>query len=153
MEDLPKTIDKDDRDDHFALIESTIPAVFGADVIQTVGQGGQGRALLIESKETKEQLVAKVYASIRIARNEVRAFELIGKHQNIVNLLQFREGQPDPRPQGITLILEYCDLGDLLSWKKDALEEEEPIDEAFIWHVLLSLSSAFAFLHWGHGTD
>lgn len=45
--------------------------------------------------------------------------------------------------------MEYCDGGDLVTFKEYFEVMKMGVPEGFIWHILISLSSALAFLHTG----
>lgn len=121
-------------------------------MIRTLGQGGQGRALLIRTRDTRKlNAVTKLYGDPDQARRELQILELIGSNPNVIDLLEFFEGKPDPR--GITVVLEYCAGGDLMHFKERALAAQTAVTEDFIWVAGVSIVSALAFLHSGYHMD
>jgi serine/threonine protein kinase len=60
--------------------------------------------------------------------------------------------RPIPDPRVAHMVFEYCELGDLWHLAEKYKNAGKTPPEGFIWHVLLQLSEALAFLHFGHGS-
>jgi serine/threonine protein kinase len=118
-----------------------------------LGEGSQGRAILMERRDSTSFVVAKIFANEHSARAELQAFRNdIGEHENLVRMVDAWE-YDKPIPGSSVLVLEYCELGTLSDYKDRLRNRREAVAEGFIWHVALSLSQALAYLHCGYDTD
>ena len=118
-----------------------------------LGEGGQGRVLLLENTiSAGELVVAKIFAKENDAREEIRMLkEEIGQHTNLVTMI--RDWLPGaPIPGVSVLFLQYCNEGSLCDYRDSLCDKETPIPESTIWHVAISLGRALAFLHSGWPT-
>ncbi|KAL8630079.1 hypothetical protein Q9189_004215 [Teloschistes chrysophthalmus] len=133
--------------------------------IKTLGRGGQGTAHLLKSRTTGALIVCKVIYK------DQRHYQDHFAYKRGDELYILRDALlPNPRiisihsaltsSTHIQLYLEYCDGGDLSSlirkfhhrWNHETREwNYHRIPEAFIWHVLLQLAEALAYIH--HGRD
>jgi serine/threonine protein kinase len=52
-----------------------------------------------------------------------------------------------------TMLLEYCEGGDLSRCKNEYLKQSRAVPEMLIWKYFLQIAEALAFLHWGYGTE
>jgi serine/threonine protein kinase len=120
-------------------------------VKEKLGEGGQGRAILVENTaEPGVPLVAKFFAKESDAREEIDMLKIeIGRHGNIVTMVQ--EWGPSSFIPGVSvLFLEYCDRGTLVDYREALSKKQQPVAEGMIWHVSISLGRALAFLHSGY---
>ena len=54
-----------------------------------------------------------------------------------------------PHHAEVSLVLEYCDAGDLEQVLGRHIQRRQPFDEDYIWHLLHDIGAALAFLHHG----
>ena len=122
-------------------------------VREQLGEGGQGRAMLVERSDVPgNYAVAKIFAKESDARDEIHMLKTAsGQHSNLVRMIE--EWFPDrPIPGVSVLFLEYCEQGSLSDYRETFVEGKKPIPEAVLWHVATSLGRALAFLHTGWPT-
>ncbi|KAI4242712.1 MAG: hypothetical protein LQ352_007186, partial [Teloschistes flavicans] len=135
------------------------------DKVKTVGQGGEGTAHLLKSRNTGSLVVCKVIF------RKLRLYQPPSPYTRGDELFFLRDAlPPNPRiihlhsaltsPTQVQLYLGYCDGGDLSSLLRRTHYRYNPetrnwdyhrIPESFIWHVFLQLAEALAYIH--HGRD
>ncbi|KAL8765355.1 MAG: hypothetical protein Q9209_007541 [Squamulea sp. 1 TL-2023] len=118
--------------------------------IKDIGEGGFGRVELRKHKKTSQLLVLKttrfavefidkVPAEVHIIR------DILGNvHRNLPKLYHFNHSFAQ-----LEYWMEYCDGGDLVSLYEYHQDENLFIPEGFLWHSLVQLASALAFIHTG----
>jgi serine/threonine protein kinase len=134
-------------------VEERIEKRTGYVVKQNLGQGGQGRAILLEQDVRQpgpKQVVVKIFAKERDAKIEIDFLRSYSRgHSNLVSMLE--NWQPNFRIPGVSaLALEYCDQGTLYEWRDRYRQRQQAVPESAIWHVAISIARALAYLHSGH---
>ena len=120
--------------------------------LRTLGQGGNGKCILLERQPNKELRVCKLTRGIQrincnqVAR-EVRTLRDVLPANGRV--LRFYDAVQSIRQ--CQIYTEYCDGGDLGDLINHYLWYRITIPESFIWHCFLQLAEGLAFIH--HGYD
>ncbi|MCJ1363918.1 hypothetical protein MMC16_003027 [Acarospora aff. strigata] len=118
------------------------------DELQHVGEGGQGSCSLIRRCRDNKLMVLKTITNSHLSLGvpiDIRILrDLLPPHRRIAGLLN-----SSILPDRTELYLEFCDAGDLQDLIDTYLTRRTLIPEPFLWHVLVQLSEALAFLHDG----
>lgn len=116
-----------------------------------IGKGGEGRCHLMERVRDNKLVVRKsVRHPMRMANGNPTEAEILQnilpKHNRIANLLYFNSDSSTAQ-----LYFDYYPGNDLENLTENYYARYQRIPEGFIWHVLMELSEALAFIH--HGFD
>lgn len=116
-----------------------------------IGKGGEGRCHLMERVRDNKLVVRKsVRHPMRMANGNPTEAEILQnilpKNDRIANLLYFNSD-----PSTAQLYFDYYSGNDLENLAENYYARYQRIPEGFLWHVLLELSEALAFIH--HGFD
>ncbi|KAL8931581.1 MAG: hypothetical protein Q9216_007150, partial [Gyalolechia sp. 2 TL-2023] len=120
--------------------------------IKRLGTGGQGTAHLLKTPRRGSLVVCKViphHRSHKYVESELAFLrDILRPHPRIVRIRSALVS-----PIQTQLYLDYYNGGDLTSFmeKYHYGLHSHPIPESFIWHTLLQLSEALAYIH--HGYD
>ncbi|KAL8781843.1 MAG: hypothetical protein Q9213_005818, partial [Squamulea squamosa] len=118
--------------------------------IKDIGEGGFGKVELRKHKKTFQLLALKITRSavehIDNVPAEVHIIrDILGNvHSNLPKLYHFNHSLAQ-----LEFWMEYCDGGDLVSLCEYHQDEHLFIPEGFLWHSLVQLTSALAFIHTG----
>ncbi|KAL6711372.1 hypothetical protein ACN47E_005903 [Coniothyrium glycines] len=123
-----------------------------------LGQGGDGTVYAYEHIHTKLLIAAKMPSkyhtgSALCIRDEIANFKKLGNHAHLVQAFECRPGTETIKP---SILLEYCELGDLPSYRdRWAVEQylqgtRNGLPEATIWKLLRDISLGLDFIHNGH---
>lgn len=122
-------------------------------VKQKLGEGGQGRAVLVENKKDDggpKIAVAKMFAKECDAVAEIQMLKHdVGQHANLVKMYPWTSRNESPIRGINILVLEYCDIGSVSDYRDQLVQGKKPVDETLIWHITISLAKALAYLHTG----
>jgi hypothetical protein len=122
--------------------------------VMMLGSGGFGSADLMIHQPTNLQVVCKTFRLKNTKEPDevdiMRTLFIRAGHRHICAYLHYFHQQPD-LTHG-RLMLEYCDQGDLHYYRRRHEKAKQKVSESFLWHVMVQLSSALAFLHTGLGT-
>ncbi|KAL8846810.1 MAG: hypothetical protein Q9221_008118 [Calogaya cf. arnoldii] len=116
--------------------------------IRSIGEGGFGKIDLHRHNRTAKLLILKTTRSIVEYINNVPAEvyiirDILGnRHSNLPKLYHFNHSLAQ-----LEYWMEYCDGGDLVTLGGYFGTMGRAVPEGFLWHILVSLSSALAFLH------
>ena len=116
---------------------------------EDIGKGGQGECSLVKRHKDGKPFVLKTIQKLALSKGnipmEIRVTNnVLPRNKRIVRLYR-----AVAFPDYAHLFLEYCDGGDLTSLIDKYSSSSLQIPEAFIWHVVVHLSEALAFLHRG----
>jgi serine/threonine protein kinase len=126
-------------------------SVPGYQTVKSLKTGGMSDAILL----VKDRRHGKLFIAKRVSASgspyeraaaELRTLNCIRRGQNL-NLM--KEHFWDPSRNHLTLILEYCDAGNLDDMIQLYRKRGQRVGEGFLWHVLLGIANALAYLHWG----
>ncbi|KAL8884644.1 MAG: hypothetical protein Q9215_007357, partial [Flavoplaca cf. flavocitrina] len=118
--------------------------------VKDVGEGGFGKVELRKHKKTGQLLVLKTTRTVveHIGNVPAEVYiirDILGNvHDNLPKLFHFNHSFAQ-----LEYWMEYCDGGDLVTFMEYHLMNNTLIPEGFLWHALISLTSALAFLHTG----
>ncbi|KAL9606611.1 MAG: hypothetical protein Q9204_009458, partial [Flavoplaca sp. TL-2023a] len=118
--------------------------------VKDVGEGGFGKVELRKHKKTGQLLVLKTTRTVveHIGNVPAEVYiirDILGNvHDNLPKLFHFNHSFAQ-----LEYWMEYCDGGDLVTFMEYHLLKNTLVPEGFLWHALISLTSALAFLHTG----
>ncbi|KAL8877342.1 MAG: hypothetical protein Q9192_008690, partial [Flavoplaca navasiana] len=118
--------------------------------VKDVGEGGFGKVELRKHKKTGQLLVLKTTRTVveHIGNVPAEVYiirDILGNvHENLPKLHHFNHSFAQ-----LEYWMEYCDGGDLVTFMEYHLMNNTLVPEGFLWHALISLTSALAFLHTG----
>jgi serine/threonine protein kinase len=132
----------------------------GLSHIRNLGYGGQANVELWGGAVGGKIFAAKIFKvessyaahSSKIEHHILTNLKKHNPNANIVNVVGPLLTDT-PKRHHFTLLLEYCDLGDLADYKQAANRREQAVSEEFIWNVFSQISSALAYLHTGLGSE
>ena len=124
-------------------------SVPGYSVVKSLKTGGMSEAILV----VRDKRHGKLYIAKRVSGRdssrtmaELNTLYRIPQGQNLNYMVdQFCNS----RRTHLTFILEYCDGGTLHDMIQQHRRSGRKISEAFLWHAMLGIANALAFLHWG----
>lgn len=119
--------------------------------IRVLGKGSYGLASLVEDLDTGEQLVSKDInlqcvkkaSDLEDIMKEIKILKLV-RHPNIV---QFRDCCQDMAAMSMTIMMEYCDGGDLAQKLAQHQAGNARMSEDLIASILIQLLMALRYLH------
>ncbi|KAI4261698.1 MAG: hypothetical protein L6R42_003105, partial [Xanthoria sp. 1 TBL-2021] len=118
--------------------------------VRDVGEGGFGKVELRKHKTTAQLVVLKTTLTVVDYIDNIPAEvyiirDILGNvHANLPKLYHFNHSLAQ-----LEYWMEYCDGNDLVTFEEYHLLTKTLVPEGFLWHTLISLSSALAFLHTG----
>ncbi|KAL8903341.1 MAG: hypothetical protein Q9171_007435, partial [Xanthocarpia ochracea] len=118
--------------------------------VKDIGEGGFGKVELRKHKKTAQLLVLKTTRTAVKYINNIPAEvyiirDILGNmHPNLPKLYHFNHSLAQ-----LEYWMEYCDGGDLVSLSEYYQTKNLTIPEGFLWHSLIQLTSALAFIHTG----
>ena len=118
--------------------------------VKDVGEGGFGKVELRKHKKTGQLLVLKTTRTVveHIGNVPAEVYiirDILGNvHDNLPKLFHFNHSFAQ-----LEYWMEYCDGGDIVTFMEYHLLNNTLVPEGFLWHTLISLTSALAFLHTG----
>jgi serine/threonine protein kinase len=124
-------------------------SVPGYSVVKSLKTGGMSEAILV----VRDKRHGKVYIAKRVSGRgssrtmaELNTLRRIRQGQNLNYMVDhfWNLGRTH-----LTFILEYCDGGTLEDMIQQHRRSGRRISEAFLWHAVLGIANAIAFLHWG----
>ena len=116
--------------------------------IKQLGLGGEGVSDLVRGPDDKLMVQKTLNKKPKLLNGkpaEARVLsEILGKHPRIIDMMAWY-------PTGVSTVyhLEYCSLGDLHDVCDNYHSRQTRIPEGFIWHCLLQLAQALAYIHFG----
>lgn len=130
--------------------DSGIP---GYAIKQSLATGGMSTGVfIVKQHRTSKKFVAKqVRADGSHRQRAIAELETLKRIRRGQGLNIMEEYFWNSSRTQITFILEYCDNGTLDDIIQVCRRRRSTISEGFIWHVVLSIAKALAFLH--HGVD
>jgi serine/threonine protein kinase len=126
-------------------------SVPGYQTVKSLKTGGMSDAILL----VRDRGHGKLFIAKRVSASgshheraaaELRTLNCIRRGQN---LNYMAEHFWNPSRNNLTLILEYCDAGNLDDMIQLCRRRGQRIGEGFLWHVMLGIANALAYLHWG----
>lgn len=113
-----------------------------------LGSGGNGACFVVRVRNTKVLRACKVIAThadrLGLPTKEERVFWLLPRHKNIPTF--YGAGCTGCQRQ---IFMELCPVGDLGNLIAQSVSKGTMFCEAFVWHCVLQLASATAFIHFG----
>ena len=119
--------------------------------IKPVGEGGMSVAVNLVREERSGKMYVEKQVPIegrhrRRTKAELSALKRVDRSDNFN---QMREHLWDDRTGLCSIILEYCDCGSLDKNIEEMRSIGSVYADSFVWHVLVGISRALAFLHAG----
>ena len=115
--------------------------------MKSLKTGGMSEAILIVKKHGKEYIAKRVSGHDNSrATAELNTLRHIPQGQNLNYMV---EHFWDPTRTHITFTLEYCEGGTLYDKIQRRRTSGRRISETFLWHAMLGIANALAFLHSG----
>lgn len=123
----------------------------GYSIMKSLKTGGMSEAILVvKQKRTGKRFIAKRIAAHGVSREQAIAeVETLIRIRGRQNLNSMEEYFWNAGRTHLTVILEYCEAGTLDDMIRLYRRQERRVPEDLIWHVMLSVAKALAFLHWG----
>ncbi|MCJ1428600.1 Serine/threonine-protein kinase Nek2 [Sticta canariensis] len=122
------------------------------EVLRLVGQGGEGACLLVQRKSDRELRVCKVSKRWKhdnadnVAPREASILrDVLPPNDRIITFYGLTV-----TPQTTQIYFDFYDGGDLSNFIDNYYFRSTEIPESFIWHAVLQLAEAVAFLHYGY---
>ena len=119
--------------------------------LRTLGQGGNGKCVLLERQSDHELRVCKLTLGIR-KTSRTQVLREVRTLRDILPLnsrvLRFYDAIQSPRQ--CQIYTEYCTGGDLHDLINHYQWFKTNIPESFIWHCFLQLAEGLAFIHRGY---
>lgn len=117
-------------------------------LLDYLGKGGEGACLLIQRKIDQQLRVCKISTRSKhdnTVPNEVKILrDILPPNDRIIKFYGLTL-----TPQTSQIYMDFHDGGDLSNLIDNHYLENHRIPESFIWHALLHLAEAVAFLHYG----
>lgn len=117
-------------------------------LLKVIGEGGMGMATLVKNNNTGEKCVAKTVnlknktdKVVELARQEAEHMKNF-KHPNIVSLVESFEDEDQ-----ITIVMEYCQHGDLAALKQKKKKKGRKFPENQIMSVLIQACMGLNDVH------
>lgn len=116
-------------------------------VIRSIGEGGQGSAILVQHRTTGELAVRKKAHTYDVVRGYNMPLEpylfqqILPRSRNIVRLIHHEMG--GAHNKDLILWFEYCAGGDLFR----AVGSLGAVPEDFIWHCFIQIAHALDVIH------
>jgi serine/threonine protein kinase len=122
---------------------------------RVLGKGSDGIVMSYVHRSSKDTIAVKIPRAdtVKQVLDEIKHLEALGKHDNIAGMLA---SCADFEPIGPAIILQLCDLGDLLRYKELWFEQqlcydkEVRIAEITVAKLMHDISLGLDFLHNGH---
>lgn len=119
------------------------------DLLDYLGNGGEGACLLVRRKTDRELRVCKISKRSEngneIPKEVMILRDILPPNDRIIKFYGLTV-----TPQTTQIYLDFYDGGDLSDFIQNYGINGAEIPESFIWHALLQLAEAVAFLHYGY---
>ena len=119
------------------------------DEVKKLGEGGQGKVVVVKRKSDKKILVRKeqnVYKMFGDVPCEMHILDKVLKHHP--RIIEFDSANYLKANNALVLYFELCNGGDLIDYMPR--RGERGASEGFIWDCFTQLAEAIAFLHFGY---
>jgi NIMA (never in mitosis gene a)-related kinase 1/4/5 len=121
------------------------------DVIKKLGEGGQGRAYLVQAKGSKKMLVAKSVSTegmtddqVANAQKEAKVLMRLEGHPNVIKIKEYYLRQKE---QEFHIIMEYASEGDLDKQIQEARSTQEYFTEDEVLNIFTSICMGVKHCH------
>ena len=156
MRITPSTVSPAPGDpEHKQERNQAFPLTAEYDEVRELGQGGNGRCILVRHRAQDFLRACKVCRAYPPTNehhlpNEIRFLqEILPEHERIIRLHQFFV-----TPRAIDMYFDFCesgDIGGLISMHQNKERKlTAQFTENFVWHVYQQLTEAVAYIHTGY---